>query len=124
VENWAAVADAINERVSELGWPQGELAERSQVSRATVREVQHHTVQRRRSTRTLEALSTALGWHPQHIESVLRGHRPADSPAATNSETLHSRIDALEKRLTEITEHLTDIKTTLATVLNYVRKDV
>ena len=124
MEDWAAVADAINERVNQLGWPQGELAERSHVSRATVREVQHHTAERRRSTRTLEALSIALDWHPQHIESVLRGHRPPDSPASVNSDALHSRVDELEKRLSEITEHLTDIKATLATVVEYVRKDV
>ena len=76
MEDWAAVAEAINERVNELGWRQGELAERSHVSRATVREIQHHVVERRRSARTLEALSITLGWHPQHIEALLRGRQP------------------------------------------------
>jgi plasmid maintenance system antidote protein VapI len=76
VEDWAAVAEAINVRVNELGWRQGELAERSHVSRATVRELQHHVVERRRSARTLEALSITLGWHPHHIDAVLHGRRP------------------------------------------------
>ena len=80
MEDWAAVAEAINERVNELGWRQGELAERSHVSRATVREIQHHVVERRRSARTLEALSIALGWHPQHIDAMLRGRRPPQLP--------------------------------------------
>jgi ribosome-binding protein aMBF1 (putative translation factor) len=61
-ENWAAVAQAISGRVRELGWRQRELAERSHVSVAVVREIQRHTVERRRSPRTLEALSVALGW--------------------------------------------------------------
>ena len=72
--NWAAVARAISDRVRELGWRQRELAERSHVSVAVVREIQRHTVERRRSPRTLEALSVALGWEPGHLDRVLRGH--------------------------------------------------
>ena len=71
-EDWVAVANAIKERVNELGWRQRELAQRSHVSQAIVRELQHHTVERRRSARTLEALSLALGWPPQHLAAVLR----------------------------------------------------
>ena len=67
-EDWAAVATAMTQRVHELGWRQRELAERSGVSQAIVRELQHHTVERRRSPRTLAALSTALGWHPSHLQ--------------------------------------------------------
>lgn len=125
MEDWAAVAEAINERVNELGWRQGELAERSHVSRATVRELQHHIVERRRSARTLEALSTALGWHPQHIEAVLRGRRPPEptEPVTNNGESPWSRMDALERHLSDITERLDAIQTDLATVIEYVRKD-
>ena len=71
--NWAVVARAINDRVRELGWRQRELAERSHVSVAVVREIQRHTVERRRSPRTLEALSVALGWEPEHLDRVLQG---------------------------------------------------
>ncbi|MGH3800414.1 MAG: XRE family transcriptional regulator [Pseudonocardiaceae bacterium] len=125
MEDWAAVAKAINERVNELRWRQGELAERSHVSRATVRELQHHIVERRRSARTLEALSTALGWHPQHIEAVLRGHRPPEptEPVTTNGDSLRSRVDALERHLSDITERLDAIQADLTTVIEYVRKD-
>lgn len=125
MEDWAAVAAAINKRVIELGWRQGELAERSHVSRATVRELQHHIVERRRSARTLEALSTTLGWHPQHIEAVLRGHRPPEStePVTTNGESPWSRMDALERHLSDITERLDAIQTDLTAVIEYVRKD-
>ena len=126
MEDWAAVAEAINERVNELGWRQGELAERSHVSRATVREIQHHVVERRRSARTLEALSITLGWHPQHIEALLRGRQPphAAEPTTRNEESLWSRMDALERRLGDITERLEAIKTDLTTVIDYVRRDL
>ena len=52
-QDWAAVAQVISDRVRELGWRQRELAERSRVSAAVVREIQLHTVERRRSPRTL-----------------------------------------------------------------------
>jgi transcriptional regulator with XRE-family HTH domain len=125
VNDWAAVAEAINERVNELGWRQGELAERSHVSRATVRELQHHVVERRRSARTLEALSTTLGWHPRYLEAVLRGRLPPeqDEPITSKGESLRSRMDALERHLCDITERLDAIQADLTTVIDYVRKD-
>jgi transcriptional regulator with XRE-family HTH domain len=125
VEDWAAVAEAINERVNELGWRQGELAERSHVSRATVRELQHHVVERRRSARTLEALSITLGWHPRHLDAVLHGRRPPEAaePTTRNGESLWSRMDALERHLGDITERLDAIKADLTTVIDYVRRD-
>jgi transcriptional regulator with XRE-family HTH domain len=76
-EDWPAVSRAINERMTELGLRQRELIERSRVSKAAVREIQHNTVQRRRSARTLEALSSALAWHPQHLAAVLADRTPA-----------------------------------------------
>jgi len=121
-EDWAAVAKAINMRVRELGWRQRELAERSYVSQATVRELQHHVVERRRSARTLEALSTTLGWHPQHLLAVLQNRTPPhpDEPADDTHE-LWSRLDTLEQRLIEITERLEDLQSNLATVAKHVR---
>ncbi|GAA0514092.1 hypothetical protein GCM10011581_36840 [Saccharopolyspora subtropica] len=124
-EDWAAVARAINERVRELGWRQKELAERSNVSQAIVREIQHHVVERRRSARTLESLSVALGWHPQHLHSVLHGRKPPepDEPTSVGPETVWSRLDALEQRMVEITERLDDLKSDLAEVLDQVREN-
>jgi transcriptional regulator with XRE-family HTH domain len=121
-EDWAAVAEAINERVAELGWRQRELAERSHVSPAIVREIQRHTVERRRSPRTLESLSTTLGWEPQHLDAVLRGGGLAGpgKPANGSRETTSSRLDAIERRLAGITQILADIKTDLATVIERV----
>ncbi|MDV6012225.1 XRE family transcriptional regulator [Haloechinothrix sp. LS1_15] len=117
-ENWAAVARAINERVTELGLRQRELAERSGVSQAIVREIQHHTVQRRRSARTLEALSLALEWHPQHLSAVLRGQKPLD-PGQTGdavTDQILARLEAMEDRLDDITERLDTVDRRLSSM--------
>ncbi len=124
-EDWAAVAKAINDRVDELGWRQRELAERSHVSQAVVREIQHHVVERRRSTRTLEALSTALNWHPRHLHAVAAGEPPPDRHVALDAsgDRLWLRLDALEQCLTEIVERLDAIDVNLSTVAEHVRKE-
>jgi hypothetical protein len=121
-EDWAAVAAAINERVAELGWRQRELAERSHVSLAIVREIQRHTVERRRSPRTLESLSIALGWNPRHLDGVLKGDEllMPGTPPKDGRETTPIRLDAIEGRLDEITQILTDIRTDLAVVIKHV----
>jgi hypothetical protein len=123
-EDWAAVGAAIDARVHELGWRQRELAERSQVSQAIVRELQHHTVERRRSARTLESLSTTLGWHPQHLDAVLNGHKPPEptEPPVHQGDSLAARLDRLEGRLDVITDRLDELKTDLSAVINHVRK--
>jgi DNA-binding PucR family transcriptional regulator len=122
-QGWEAVAKAINERVNELGWRQGELAERSHVSQAIIREVQHHVVERRRSRRTLESLSTALGWHPQHLGAVLHGATPPQlaEPVGDYGDKLWSRLDGLEQRLDEIVERLDGLKSDLTAVIERVR---
>jgi transcriptional regulator with XRE-family HTH domain len=122
-EDWVAVANAITERVNELGWRQRELAQRSRVSQAVVRELQHHTVERRRSARTLEALSVALGWHPQHLAAVLHGRTSPEpgEPISDNSSTVSSRLDAIDGRLSEITELLHEMNANLATVISHAR---
>lgn len=124
-EDWAAVAKAINQRLTELGWRQRELAQRSNVSLAIVRELQHNTVQRRRGPRTLESLSITLGWHPQHLISVLHSRTPPDvnEPVSTSDESLWSRLDTIEHRLDGITERLDDLRTDLATVLDRLRSN-
>lgn len=107
-EDWAAVAKAINERVKELGWRQQELAERSHVSSAIIREIQRNTVNRKRSPRTLESLSVTLGWHPKYLESILLGQDPPQSDETSERE-LSGRIDALEQRLDGIADQLATV---------------
>jgi transcriptional regulator with XRE-family HTH domain len=108
-EDWASVAKAISQRLTELGMRQRELAERSHVSQAIIRELQHNTVQRRRSARTLEALSLALGWHPDHLTAVLRGlppPEPGDPPLPATDEDVPARLAVIEHHLRQITNQL------------------
>jgi transcriptional regulator with XRE-family HTH domain len=120
-EDWAAVAVAINERLSGLGWRQRDLAERSGVSLATVREIQRHSVERRRSPRTLESLSSALGWSPGHLTAVLHG-QPAPESAGRGRDNALSRLDGVERRLDDITSRLDAVRADLATVIEHVRR--
>ena len=92
-EDWSAVAEAMNARAAELALKQKELATRSGVSLAIVREMQQGRIQRRRNRRTLEALSIALDWHPQHLTAVLQGKTPpeAESPATAAEDPLVPR---------------------------------
>jgi transcriptional regulator with XRE-family HTH domain len=125
-EDWAAVARAISERIRELGWRQRELAERSHVSVAVVREIQRHTVERRRSPRTLESLSVALGWEPGRLDAVLKSRAQQASGGnrgPTDGAALLSRLDAHEGRLDEIVKLLAELRGDLATVIEYVRHD-
>lgn len=118
-ENWSAVSKAINRRLAELGLKQRELVDRSHVSQAIVREIQNHTVERRRSDRTLEALSLALEWHPRHLDAVLHGRKPLE-PGQTGDalDDISARLAAIEDHLREITERLDTVSTSLATLLN------
>ena len=108
MEDWAAVARAIDERMKELGLTQRELIERSQVSKATVMEIRRNSAERKRSTRTLEALSTALEWHSQHLVALLRGRRiPAiGEPVSRSDDDIQGRLSVIEYRLDRITAQL------------------
>lgn len=99
-----------------LGLRQRELSERSHVSQAIVREIQNDTVRRRRGDRTLEALSLALDWHPQHLSAVLGGLRPpaAGDPVNRVEDEIPARLTAIERHLRAITNRLDDISHRLA----------
>ena len=103
-----AVAQAISQRMAELGINQRELIERSQVSKATVGELYHNSAQRRRSARTLEALSMALEWHPQHLVAVLKGQRAPEigEPVSRSDDDVPGRLAAIEYRLAQIEKRL------------------
>jgi len=125
-EDWAAVARAISDRVRELGWRQRELAERSHVSVAVVREIQRHTVERRRSRRTLESLSVALGWEPERLDAVLKGRAQQAAvrrEVRADEAALWSRLDTLEGRLDEIVKLIADLKADVAAAVEHVRHE-
>ncbi len=110
-EDWSAVAQAINERMTELGISQTELVKRSHLSKAIVREVQHNVVQRRRSARTLEALSIALEWHPGHLAAVLFSRRPPrpGEPQIRSDDDISGRLAVIEHYLRELADKVSGI---------------
>jgi transcriptional regulator with XRE-family HTH domain len=114
-EDWAAVAREVNSRAASLGLRQKDLAERSGVSLAIVREIQQNKTQRRRNRRTLEALSVALQWHPQHLEAVLGGLKPPDTapesarpadPVAAALETMIREMRGLRAQIGTLTRRV------------------
>jgi transcriptional regulator with XRE-family HTH domain len=111
-EDWAAVSLAINERMAELGLNQRELAERSQVSKTMIMEIRRNVAQRRRGARTLEALSLALDWHPQHLDAVLNGQPvPAvGEPVVRSEDDVRGRLAAIEYRLEQIARELASMR--------------
>lgn len=111
-EDWAAVASAINRRMTELGLSQRGLIARSHVSKSVVREIQHNLTQRRRSDRTLEALSLALELHPAHLAAVLAGRRPPEvgEPVYRSEDDLSGRLAVIEHQLREITDRLREFE--------------
>ncbi len=112
-QDWVAVAGAITGRMRELKLSQRDLAVQSNVSVATIREIQRHRISRRRNPRTLESLSETLGWPRQHLDAVLNGRLPQDPAEAGGSDgDLRSRLDELERRLNTIADavHRIDAK--------------
>ncbi|MEU7961299.1 helix-turn-helix domain-containing protein [Micromonospora humida] len=113
MEDWQAVASAINSRMAELPMTQQELAERSKVSVATLRELQYATATRKRSARTLAAISHALDWPDDYLRAVLTGTTPpsgsgAAGPADSSSLVL-ARLDQLHaevRRLADAVERI------------------
>jgi len=82
------------------------------VSKAVVGEITRNTVQRRRSTRTLEALSLALDWHPQHLTAVLHGRMPpavGEPVYRFDEDDVPARLAAIEHQLRAITERLDEL---------------
>ena len=133
-EDWSAVAQAINARMAELGISQRELIARSHVSKAIVREIQHDVVRRRRSARTLEALSIALDWHPGHLAAVLAERHPPQpgEPAVRSDDDMTGRLAVVEhyvrgfadqsSRIEEIAQEVSRIRDTVDEILNRVSK--
>lgn len=122
---WAAVAGVISDRVRERGWRQRELAERSHVPAAVVRETQCNIVELRRSQRALEALPVAPGWAPHHHDAVTRGcaQRTPGGQAAPDG-AIWSRLGSMERRFDEMAWLLTEIRSGIATVIHLVRDDL
>jgi hypothetical protein len=125
-EDWAAVASAINQRAAELGLRQIDLVERSRVSKAIVGEIVRNSVRRRRSARTLESLSIALSWHPQHLQAVLHGRRPptvGEPMYRFDGDDVPAQLADVQHQLREIVERLDELNANIKTVMDRARLD-
>lgn len=123
--DWAAVAIAVNQRMTELGRSQREVIRRSDLSKATVREIQKNIEPRDRKVRILEAISVALDWNPGHLAAVLQGRIPpgVDAPSVKSADDIPGRLDVIEHRLDQIVEGLNKVDMTEER-LNEFKEDV
>ena len=124
-EDWVAVAEAITGRMRELKLSQRDLAVHSNVSVATIREIQRHRISRRRNPRTLESLSESLGWPRQHLDAVLNGRLPQDPAEAAGDDTdLRSRLEQLEQRLNTIVDVVHRIDAKIDIIIDHEHGDL
>jgi hypothetical protein len=91
---------------------QRELVERSRVSKGVVSQLMRNvTPQPRRSTRTLEALSAALDWHPKHLSAVLANEEPPSvRELAHRPDDIPARLAAIERQIREIAVRLDEMR--------------
>ncbi|TNC26400.1 XRE family transcriptional regulator [Amycolatopsis alkalitolerans] len=118
-QDWEAVAEAIRERMQEIHIGQRELADSTGVSAATIRELMYNYKPRRRSTRTLRAISVGLEWSPDYVESVLYSRAPVESSAAgdatvagvaVESKTISAQLNLVLRHVDEIRADVRDLK--------------
>jgi transcriptional regulator with XRE-family HTH domain len=107
--NWTAVGNAITARLDEIGMQQKDLAARSNVSVATIREIQAGK-ERRRNPRILRDISVRLGCPANHLEDLLHGRQPDEQPHETQSHETRAPADepaasAFLAKLAFILEH-------------------
>ncbi|GAA3068543.1 hypothetical protein GCM10010464_35930 [Pseudonocardia yunnanensis] len=103
--DWQAVADAINTRLAERGMTQRALAEASGVSVATLRKLQK-AEPADRGKPVLMALSVALGWAPNYLQTLSDGAQaPSDSATA-----LRDEVAALRADLSEVQQRLAKVE--------------
>ena len=99
---WAEVTQAVNDRMAATGITQRELAEKSGVSLATLRKIQHGSEQSRNRS-TLANISRALGFPENHLWQVATGDLAAPEPGAGDIRQeladLQRRVQVIESRL-------------------------
>lgn len=112
--DWKAVATAIDQRLAELGLELRELARRSMVSESILRELRYNSKERRRSSRTLSSISTALGWPPEYLDNVLNGTpvplEESDSSLDARLESIDRRLDEMHSLLTHMAKEVSDLR--------------
>lgn len=101
-KDWAAVAEAITARMDERGVSQKDLAATSGVSVAWLRRLQK-AEPGDRGAPLLAAVSTALGWPPNHLNAIALGD---DSRGSDPVSDLREEIAAVRATLADVQERL------------------
>ncbi|KLL09539.1 MULTISPECIES: helix-turn-helix transcriptional regulator [Protofrankia] len=109
-EDWAAVADAVNQRMAARRIGQQELADISGVSVSTVRQIQHGGKGRRVQNKTLTALARALDWPGDHLIRVLVGDQAPDVPAGATMREILAGIDRIEQQLADMSHRMAAVE--------------
>jgi transcriptional regulator with XRE-family HTH domain len=104
-EGWFAAARALKDRMAELGLTQFDLASKSGVSIATIREMLHARP-RQRSPRTLSAISKALGWPAGQLASTLEGERGSARGVPEAEPDTGAELKAIRDELGRISRRL------------------
>lgn len=112
-EDWAAVANAISERMAELRVTQMDVAARAHISLTTLRELQHGMNPRRRRPQTLATLSEALGWPPDYLTAKLHGAKAEPFPDEKHDPVLGS-LSSIERELGDLRQRVERIEQQLA----------
>jgi transcriptional regulator with XRE-family HTH domain len=103
-DNWAAVAEAIRNRVAELDVTQKDLAARSGVSESTIRQLMNNYGPRRRARHTLEDISKGLQWPAHYLSRVLDA--TTESSALDAGGAWHAELAALRSQVTELADRV------------------
>jgi hypothetical protein len=89
-EDWAAVGQAIRERMRERGISPTRLAEETGLSPTTIRHIGDPT--KRRTKSTLVALSAVLDWRHDHLTNILHGEPQKNSTAPSPLEPYYENL--------------------------------
>jgi transcriptional regulator with XRE-family HTH domain len=105
LRHWAEVAAVVNDRMTTQGLSQRELAERSGLSPATLRKIQHG-VDQARNRSTLAGLSRALGLPEDHLWRVATHGLTAAGQDGEETRTLRREVTDLQRRVAAIESRL------------------
>jgi hypothetical protein len=89
-EDWAAVAHAVRERMSELRMSKAALARETGLSETTIRYLGRSPRGHRRSV--LVAISAVLRWRYDHLTNILHGQPEKNTPARTVAQASLQRL--------------------------------
>lgn len=103
--DWPRAARLVRERMAQKGLDQVELARRSGVSDATIRNLTRGERHGYRA-KQLGRLAEALDWEPGTIERLARGEDPPATTDYLNREELLRKVRAIRGLLNEMEDDL------------------